>query len=335
MKFTSENEEIRVYTESEKKEVRDQSIRMGVVLVALLLLLVFANYLNHIAAAESEMPHSPVQEILSAYGSADDQSIQAMDTHYESTKPVHMDCEGLDISIEEVLYDGVWAYSTVYVQPQKGQSITVVPGGADLSDEIAISTDGESLSFLDLAEQNENRLLAVYCYPKEFDSQGLYFMDHVEDVNGAFYLVSGCEIPLQEDTNPLTMMLEVYEVDPNTLHYERAAQKELSPETYSPFSPVKKYEYHTVEDSDLFETVTLLKTGITSYLYVNWKNEDDAETMDAVPLTENMELIPAGYSLDAHAVYLEEIPEVLNIQISDGIDLTIPVRLTEGGTENE
>ena len=328
MRLPSEKKERR-YTDSENEKARHTYIRISMIQIALLILLLLASYPKRIAASESDQNHSPIQKILSAYGYADEQSIQVMDAHFKTMKPEYIDSEGIDICIQEVLYDGVWAYSTVYVHPQRGQSITIVPGGADPMDETTTGSEGEILSFLDVARQNGNRLLAVYCYPQEFDSQGTYFMDYVETTDEAFYLISGCNIPLRKDSIPLSMMLEIYEIDPDTLHYQLVAQKKLRSKTYSPFFRMEKYDYHTEEDSNLFETVTLLKTGITSYLYINWRNSDDAGIRNIIPLTENMEMIPSGYSLDAHAVYLTEIPEVINIRISDEDDKTLRVRLME------
>ena len=61
----------------------------------------------------------------------------------------------------------------------------------------------------------------------------------------------------------------------------------------------------------------LKKTGITTYVIIDWKNQNDMYSRNWHALQMDGSDWPNGYALDVTAVYMEEIPEQFQVQIDD------------------
>ena len=307
-----------------KKEIIE--IVFWVILCTIIFLLL--GYIKHSVAEESEML-SPIQHILSEYGQGDEDSIRALNEHYDSFSALNYTDEKISAQIEEIVSDGVWSYSTTLVKPANGSNVMILPAGADISDQVAVSLDDEEGTYLELAQSNDSQLLAIYCYPKEYDDHGEYFFDYYQDENGGFYLLSGCRVDGDESRNTLTPVLQVYNVDLSTMKYTLRGYKEWDGSNILPFIPMVDYDYQ-VTDNSWINKVTLRKTGITTYLVIDWKNNDAAQSVSFVPLDQNGTNWPSGYALDTDAYYLEEIPERFTIQIRGEQEAEITAIMQEG-----
>lgn len=106
---------------------------------------------------------------------------------YALYMPRTLDCGEVQVTLQEVLYDGYWIFTVASVTPTSSKKTLVMPGSAG-ADESVSGGNGEksgldSRTFREAATEDGKRLLSVYVYPKEFDYLPFYFLDHRQDEN--------------------------------------------------------------------------------------------------------------------------------------------------------
>ena len=291
-------------------------IKRRITLFSLALTLLFQIGCMQNSAAEMTEELSPVQQILSEYGYADDHTIQALNDHYQQSVPLEYSNKDIISQMQELLYDGVWLYSTTKVSSQVDAYVLLLPAGADFSDQVQNTDDEESGSYLELAKAKGCQLLAVYGYPEQFDQQGEYFLDYICSEDGAYYLISGCRFDYDNKPLSITPTLQVYNVNLDTLQYELIGYITSEVDNITPFTNIQEYHYE-VSDNDVIKGVMLKKTGITTYVIIDWKNQNDMYSRNWHALQMDGSDWPNGYALDVTAVYMEEIPEQFQVQIDD------------------
>jgi len=128
--------------------------------------------------AEQAAPAYELNDYTTMYGyelPTTDAQAQAMDEAYQP-----LTFAGVQVTLKQVVYDGVWVITSATASPETPQEVVLMPGSSTVADKYAgMYKEGrrtETRSFLELAAQENRRLLAVYAYPKEFDEQGVYFM---------------------------------------------------------------------------------------------------------------------------------------------------------------
>lgn len=132
-----------------------------------------------------------------------------------------VDCSLIKVSVEEVFYDG--EYESLYT------AVTAVPASDDVmikpadasNDDNVCGNWGENLNtdtrtFLGAAKEDGKRLISVYAYPKEFEEEGSYSLDHLQLADGNPLLLSSCGGTLNDNTISLTFTIQLYEVDLET-----------------------------------------------------------------------------------------------------------------------
>ena len=291
-------------------------IKRRITLFSLALTLLFQAGCMHNSAAEMTEDLSPVQQILSQYGYADDHTIQALNDHYHQSNPLEYNDQSITAQVQELLYDGVWLYSTTRVASQVDANVLILPAGADFSDQVQIADDEESGSYLELAKTKGSQLLAVYGYPEQFDQQGEYFLDYIYSEDGSYYLISGCRFDYDNKPLSITPTLQVYNVNLDTLKYEHAGYITSEADNITPFADIHEY-YYDIADNDVIKGVTLKRTGITTYAFIDWKNQNDMYSHYWQILKMDDSNWPNGYALDVTSLYMEEIPEQFQVQIDD------------------
>lgn len=292
------------------------------------IILLLLGFIKQAIAEETEML-SPIQHILTEYGQADEEAISALNEHYESFPSLNYSDEKISVQLQEIVYDGEWSYITTQVNPADGADIMILPAGAYATDQAATPLLDESGTFLELAQNNKCQLLAVYCYPKEYDEKGEYFFDYYQDENGAFFLLSGCKMNSLANRENMTPVMQIYNVDLTTLKYSPSGFKEWNTLETEPFARIIDYDYQ-VTDNSWINKVTLRKTGITTYLLIDWKSNEASQVISYFPVDQYGQRWPSGYSLDTNAYYMEKIPEVFSIQISGEEDTEIIAKMQEG-----
>ncbi len=132
-----------------------------------------------------------------------------------------IDCTLIRVSIEEVFYDG--EYESLYT------AVTAVPAVDDVLIKPADAANGDNIcgnwgenlntdtrTFLEAAKEEGKRLISVYAYPKEFEEEGAYSLDHLQLADGNPLLLSSCPGTLNDSTISLTFTIQLYEVNLET-----------------------------------------------------------------------------------------------------------------------
>ncbi len=232
-----------------------------------------------------------------------------------------MSCRGVQVTLKQALYDGVWVFTTATAAPENPQEAVVMPGSASYGDRYAgMNGEGrrtEEGSFLDVATQQQKRLLAVYAYPQEFNEQE-YFTDYLQDSGDLSLLIAGCGFDAPSDT-PMTLhwMVQVYEVDPVTQAYTLLEQK-LLPLALQPM-PSTVTEYKTTGNSTPLSGCTLLRTALTTYVFPVWKTGIDPYMYGVTPLD------------GAGTPYAIELPWAYNSYAIDATSATLTFQLENFG----
>lgn len=318
------------YYQSERNR-KNRVIEVAFFVIPCVIVLLLLGFIKQAIAEETEIL-SPIQHILAEYGQADEEAISALNEHYESFPSLNYSDEKISVHLQEIVYDGEWSYITTQVTPADGANILILPAGAYATDQVTIPWFEESGTFLELAQNNKCQLLAVYCYPKEYDEKGEYFFDYYQDENGAFFLLSGCKMNSNTNRENMTPVIQIYNVDLTTMKYSLSGYKEWNTLETEPFAQIIDYDYQVTENSWI-NKVTLRKTGITTYLIIDWKSNEAAQVISYFPVDQYGQNWPNGYSLDTNAYYLKEIPEVFSIQIRGEEDTEIIAKMQEGASK--
>ncbi len=132
-----------------------------------------------------------------------------------------VDCSLVKVSAKEVLYDTEMGtlYAAVTAVPAS-DDVMFVPGDADSGDNVC-GNYGENLNtdtrtFPEAAKEDGKRLIRVYAYPKEFEEEGSYAMDHLQLADSTPLLISFCDGALNDTGIQLNFTIQLYEVDPET-----------------------------------------------------------------------------------------------------------------------
>lgn len=227
---------------------------------------------------------------------------------------------GVQVTLKQLVYDGVWVLTTAAATPENPQEVVIMPGSANPRDRYAGMNEEarrtETRSFLELAKQENRRLLAVYVYPKEFDEQSAYFIDHLQDSDDRSLLVAGCDFGMPSET-PLSLhwMVQVYEVDVATQAYTLLEEK-LLPLTLQPM-PSTATAYATAGGSAPLTGCTLLRTALTTYVFPQWKDGTDPYAYGITPLDDagNPYDIELPWATNSYAI--AAAPTTLTLQVEN------------------
>lgn len=281
-------------------------------------------------AQETEDPFD-LTDYLLIYG----YELPTMDTatllSAEATAPVTV--AGIQVTLQQVVYDGVWMLTSAAAIPENPQEVVLMPGSSSVGDKYAgMYNEGlrtETRSFLELAKQENRRLLAVYAYPKEFDVYGSYFMDHLQDSGDLSLLVAGCNFVAPSDA-PMTLhwMVQVYEVDVDTQAYTLLEEK-LLPLTLQPM-PSTATVYTATDNSTRLTGCTVLRTALTTYVFPAWEAGTDPYAYGTTLLDDagNPCDVDLPWAYNSHAI--DAAPATLTLQVENYEDGSVStVTLTQ------
>ncbi len=277
-------------------------------------------------AQATDNSHHGIERYMDLYNSPISQDI--VDLFHDKHQPQTVDYGLVRVTFEEIVYDGRWVYTSATVVPSDEANVIVMPGSTGTGDAVA-GGNGEQLcidtrSFRDVATENQQQLLAVYVYIKEFDEMApYYFLDHFQAEDNSSILLSGA--PLSSDRNDLTLnwSVQLYNVDTSTGAYSLVDLYEY-PVTVSTLAPTTVRTYTSNVSSDMpFSTITLMKTALTTYAIPDWKDEEDQGRYDLILLNESQEPYGQGTPPDINTFDIERLPETLNLVLIDYTDESI------------
>lgn len=141
----------------------------------------------------------------------------ALDHAQTAFTPSTVEVGDIEIEFKQVACDGDWILTCAVAS---SDTVLLLPGGATLErpacGEIFAPAEVETCSFLELAQATGKEMRSVYVYLKEFDSYGLYFLDHSIQADKTV-LYSGCCLPdAIEEPEQLHWTVQIYSVNLNT-----------------------------------------------------------------------------------------------------------------------
>lgn len=261
---------------------------------------------------------SPIMSLLSSYG--DTTSLQNnIDDNYSSiTEPIIVETNDARIALREIVYDGLWLYTSADICAITPESVLVMPGSATIGDPCS-GCNGErgiedTRSFKDAAIEDGKRLLVIYVYPKEFDEIGEYFLDHYQHADGSFTFLSGAYMNTENSAASLTISIQVYEVDLLSGEYSFIEELVSNTQLIYPYTALEKKTYVSTNENAPFDSVQLLKSSLTTYIQPMLDGKP-YEIFDFVCYLENDKEIPHGASLDIRSLALFEFPDEFILHI--------------------
>lgn len=297
-------------------------------IIALIFALVF--YFNdRMGLAETDEQLSPtnknssILDLLNEYGGhaqIDDSSLTSIACSYQ---PMQIEHNDIEVEINELLYDGVWLYTSADVSASVPNSSIVMPGSADPSSMIqkatSIPLSSKETTYLASAIQNDKQLLAVYVYPKEFDSMGLYFLDHYQGEDKATVL-SGAKINSGKQERTITWSIQVYEVDKSNLKYKLLYELNSAPQQIQPFCTPSMQLYSLDVPGDFpFKYFSLIQTDLATYIFPEWLSPQAEHDTRVELLTKEGTAIPRGLAPDVDAYHITGFPDEFLIELNGDV----------------
>jgi len=285
----------------------------------MVIITLFFMYCVPVASAQKNT--SEIAQYMQIYGYNLPSNIQQK-TH-ETFTPITFELFDLQITLRELLYDGCWVYTSAEVVPIEPSIILVYPGSAWLGDQVS-GNYGENeradhRTFMEAANADGKRAVCVYVYPKDFDDLPVFFIDHLQRANDLSVLLSGAEIGKEEGTLPITWQIKAFEM--NTLTgepYLESFVEKTHQTTAQRLSPIEKKEYIPSDAQALpFSSMTLIKTGLTTYAYPQWKEEENQALPGFVLFDDNGNQYPSGAPPAGSTYTIENLPHALYIQMDN------------------
>lgn len=192
--------------------------------------------------------------------------------------PLAVDCGPVQVSVDEILYDGQWMYTAASIWPKDPDTTVIMPGSAHPDDPAAgfygEKARNDKRSFKTAAKEDNKQLLSVYAYIKEFDDIGAYFLDHFQEENSSV-LFSGAEVAGGEETVECTWVVQIYAVDLQTKKF--TLQNEyFFPITIQPLQPYLEKIYYVGSGKNApFDHAILVDTPLNTYVFPQWNDIHD------------------------------------------------------------
>lgn len=193
-----------------------------------------------------------------------------------SWEPIVVEGDKVQVCLSEVLFDGYWLYTAAEVSPIDASSTLIMPGAAFPSDPVEgtneIKERNDHRSFLEAVKADNKQLIAVYIYPREFDTIGEYLLDYFQRTGDASVCLSGAHWESENDEIYVHWLIELYDVNVDTAQYTLIESQEIPSVVPSLGSTQEKTYQIRNNEHLLFDSVTLFKTALTTYYDINWKS---------------------------------------------------------------
>lgn len=236
---------------------------------------------------------------------------------HSNFQPLIVESNGASITLDEILYDGTWMFTSATVVPSISDRI-IVPFDADINDCIAGGYQeklrSDTRSFLEVAQEDDKKLLLVSIYPVEYEHAEYYFLDHRQDEGLQSTLFSGAPVTLQGDTIVVHISVKT------TLLSQLTGEILLEESNEYPISiqnlgvkNEKKY-YTTYDESPLYELV-LTQTELATYVYPEWNDDAVSEEMTYMLVDEFGQKYSCGIPQDSSTYFFHVLPDTLYVDI--------------------
>ncbi|NLO85197.1 MAG: hypothetical protein GX096_07205 [Clostridiales bacterium] len=252
---------------------------------------------------------------------------------HDGNAPETLDCGEVQITLDEILYDGLWVYTAVSAIPADQADTLIFPAGAEMDDPISgmnqESEVDDSRTFIEAAKEDGKQLVCVYAYPKEFDALPEYFLDYFQGADHVSTLISGARVVTGGESLPITWLIQLYEVNLDTGSFTLLNQYE-HPSTVSILQPLQEKVYTVASSEDLpFETVNMTQSGLTTYVYPQWKREEQSFEYSFALLDADGNALPNGAPPETITLAMDQLPASIYMELTEveGNVLLAPILL--------
>lgn len=270
------------------------------------------------ATEEEEFQSMVVFSLLQDYGDETEIQNELQDDLSTASEPLVLEYEDVRITIDELLYDGLWMFAAAKIAPLDPDEVLVIPGSASPNDAVAgiygENARDDDRSFIDAAKEDGKRLLSVYAYPTAY--VGEYAMDYRQLPNDVSAFLSCGEVNSDGNSAVITWSIEIYEIDLDTMRSSELLVTESEPQEVYPIREPLLHEYQLVSNTDApFVSLTVMESALTTYVLPRWADEEDRYMFSINALDEYGQPLQYGLALDTRSVLLTDIPNTLIIEI--------------------
>lgn len=171
-----------------------------------------------LASASPDDHPAPIQAFMRLYGYPLSEDLQADIS--QAFTPVTLSVGDVEITLAQLLYDGVWVVTAAYAVPTDPEAVLLFPSSASSDDSVAGNNREnqreDTRGFFEAAKEDGKRLVCVRVDLKEYDAVPVSFLEHLQWAQEVSVLFSGAEIGNGEERLPLTWSIRVFEYDLST-----------------------------------------------------------------------------------------------------------------------
>ncbi len=268
------------------------------------------------ASSTDTADESSLSWLMSLYGYTLSQDITAF--AQSNFQPFTVDAEGVTVTIQEILYDGAWMFTSATAQPS--DDVILVPLEADVNDSLA-GGYGENLredsrTFLEAAQEEQKDLLYVSVMPAEYEQSDFYFLDHRQDAGLQSTLFSGAPVTLSEEENTIHIAIETTLVSQSTGEILSESHQEY-PITIQRLATRDTKEYLPSAEDAPFEKIVLVQTDLATYVYPTWQGVSDDATPEYALTDAEGNQVQSGLPQDAGTYSFDTLPDTLYVKYTE------------------
>jgi len=220
--------------------------------------------------------------------------------------------ESINVSFDEVLFDGYWIYTSASITA-KENNVLLMPGNAYPTDVYTNSGN----TYLEASKSSGKKLLAVYVYPAVFDELGSYFLDSINSSCNEIICISGANWIIDDLFVDILWNIEVYSIDALTLEYS-LLEKHTEHTFFSNISKKEVYFYSCDLNDISIKGAKLIKTCLTTY--IEFYSESGAVDLYNIILKdENGTTYKKGAPPAINTFYFDKIPKTIILETQSHI----------------
>lgn len=239
----------------------------------------------------------------------------------KSFTPCKIDCGEIQVTLSEILYDGVWIHTAAHVRPNDPDNILIMPASAAITDFVSggyqENLRDDSRSFMEAAEQDGKDIVCVYLYPTEFMEAPFFYYDHRQDAGDQSTLYAGAPGEWMHESMTLHIRVNLTYIPISSGGEIRESSYEF-PIEIKRIGEISSQTYHVVlADTDIspFEKLTLTWTPLNTYVYLEWPATYKDNVLEFRLLDQNWQPIENGYPADNSTYKMSQLPEQVNVLV--------------------
>lgn len=233
-------------------------------------------------------------------------------------KPIHFDMKYIDLTVQEILYDGMWLYGIAVASPKNTNDGLILPCDADSSDFVKgghnENATKDERSFIEVSTQEKKPLILTKFHIAEMDNADYYFQDHRQLPNGSSVLFCGAPVQWLKNEQNITLIASTEILNSEDKKNSTAENKTI-PFTIHAIGniTVQKYKPNTPYP---LTSVNLIQTPLSIYPQFQFSKQTDIQnySLKKIAPTNGIEFIK-GVPPDSTAFLADDLPTTVQITL--------------------